>query len=500
MSDSAKPERVIVVGGGPAGLVAAYELAKATIPVLVLEANPERWGGISRTEEYKGYRFDIGGHRFFSKSAEIEALWDELLPEPMLERPRKSRILYGGRFYSYPLRPFEALRNLGPVEAVRCVVSYLAARLRPITPVKSFEDWVTNAFGKRLFEIFFRTYTEKVWGMSCSQISADWAAQRIQGLSLSKAVFGALFSPPAMQRVDTVKTLISSFRYPRLGPGMMWDAAASRITSMDGELARNRRVIKVEWLAEETRWRLTSQAGDGQSRVHHGTSIISTMALRELVQALEPVPPPYVLAAAAKLRYRDFVTVALIVKERALFDDNWIYIHDPSVRVGRVQNFKSWSPDLVPDPATACYGLEYFCHEGDGIWTMSEEGLVRLAASELSQLGLLQQGDLLDGCVVRQAKAYPVYDEHYAANVDTIRQYLERSYPSLQLAGRNGMHKYNNQDHAMMTALLAARNVIARRRLHDVWRVNEDAEYHEELRQSGSDSASGLRAVPTERR
>ncbi len=403
MNGSPSLERVVVVGGGPAGLVAAYELAKAATPVLVLETSPERWGGISRTEQYKGYRFDIGGHRFFSKSAEIEALWDELLPEPMLERPRKSRILYRGRFYSYPLRPFEALRNLGLSEAVRCVVSYLGARLTPVKPVTSFEDWVSNAFGKRLFGIFFRTYTEKVWGMPCSEISADWAAQRIKGLSLSRAILGSLIPSSIGRRADGVKSLISSFRYPRLGPGMMWDAAASRIVSMGGELAQDRQVTGLEWSAQEARWHVTSKATDGRSRVCDATSIISTMALRELVQALKPVPPPHVLAAAAKLRYRDFVTVALIVKERGLFDDNWIYIHDPSVRVGRVQNFKSWSPEMVPDPATACFGLEYFCHEGDGIWAMSDEGLIQLATSELSQLGLLHQGDLLDGCVVRQA-------------------------------------------------------------------------------------------------
>ena len=483
----------IVIGGGPAGLTAAYTLANTGQPVIVLEAHPELWGGISRTEAYKGYRFDIGGHRFFSKSAQIEALWDELLPEPLLERPRKSRILYGGRFYSYPLKPVEALRNLGPGEAVRCVVSYCNARLKPITPVKSFEDWVTNAFGKRLFGIFFRTYTEKVWGMPCSEISADWAAQRIKGLSLSRAVLGALLPNSRGRRADTVKTLINSFRYPRLGPGMMWDAAASCIASMGGQLVRGSRVTKLSWSAQEARWRITSQSGDGRSTVHEATTVISTMALRDLLQALEPAPPANILEAATKLRYRDFVTVALIVNERGLFDDNWIYIHEPSVRVGRVQNFKSWSPEMVPDPSTACYGLEYFCHEGDGIWEMPDEGLISLAAGELRQLGLLQEGDLLDGCVVRQAKAYPVYDAHYVLNVEQIRKYLEASHPTLHVAGRNGMHKYNNQDHAMMTGLLAAQNIIAGVRAHDVWQVNEDAVYHEER----ASTVTGLRAVPT---
>jgi protoporphyrinogen oxidase len=462
----------------------------------VIEEHPELWGGISRTEEYKGYRFDIGGHRFFSKSDAIEALWDEILPEPLLERPRKSRIYYRGRFYSYPLRPFEALRNLGILESVRCVGSYLRARLLPISPVSSFEDWVTNAFGKRLFGIFFKTYTEKVWGMPCREISADWAAQRIKGLSLSRAVLSALVPRAGGNRADTVKTLISTFRYPRLGPGMMWEGAASRIATAGGKLVQGERVTGLEWSAADSAWRVTTRTADGELHTYDASDVVSTMPLRELVQALEPAPPHAVLVAAGSLRYRDFMTVALIVKDRGLFDDNWIYIHDPAVQVGRVQNFKSWSPAMVPDGNTACFGLEYFCHQGDGLWDTPDEQLIGLAAGDMAQLGLMRKGDLIDGTVVRQIKAYPVYDAHYAANVETVRTYLEATYPTLYLAGRNGMHKYNNQDHAMMTALLAAQNILAGRRVHDAWRVNEDAEYHEEGSARGHEAASGLRAVP----
>lgn len=483
----------VVIGGGPAGLTAAYTLAKAGRLVAVLEAHPNRWGGISRTEEYKGYRFDIGGHRFFSKSPEIERLWDELLPEPMLERPRKSRILYRGRFYSYPLRPIEALHNLGLLESGRCIASYVKVRLWPIRPVRSFEDWVTNAFGSRLFGIFFRTYTEKVWGMACSEISADWAAQRIKGLSLSRAIMSAFQRRRAGAGATAIKTLISAFRYPRLGPGMMWEAAAHRITSMGGQLLQDSRVTRVAWSADRGGWIVTSESTGGQRTECEGSQVISTMALKELIASLDPPPPSEVLQAAKRLRYRDFLTVALIVKERGRFDDNWIYVHDPSVRVGRIQNFKSWSPELVPDFATACYGLEYFCHKGDQLWEMRDQDLIRLATGEMLQLGLLVAGDVLDGCVVRQAMAYPVYDATYTQDVQTIRHYLDVTYPSLQLAGRNGMHKYNNQDHAMMTGILAARNIIAGARIHDAWRVNEDAEYHEER----SVGASGLRGVPT---
>ncbi len=489
----------LIIGGGPAGLTAAYALTRQARPVTVLEQNPALWGGISRTEEYRGYRFDIGGHRFFSKSAEIETLWDEILPEPLLERPRKSRIYYRGRFYSYPLRPVEALRNLGVVEAVRCVASYFYSRMRPRTPVKSFEDWVTNAFGSRLFGVFFKTYTEKVWGMPCSEISADWAAQRIKGLSLSRAVLGTLLPRAGGSRADAVKTLISTFRYPRLGPGMMWQAAADRIAAAGGRLVQGERVTGLTRSADGSAWRVTTRTADGASSTYAASDIVSSMPLRELIHALAPPPPHEVLEAAGKLRYRDFMTVALVVKDRDLFDDNWIYIHDPTVKVGRIQNFKSWSPAMVPTDGTACFGLEYFCHEGDGLWEMPDEKLIRLAAGEMAQLGLSRMEDLLDGTVVRQPKAYPVYDAEYAANVETVRAYLEATYPTLHLAGRNGMHKYNNQDHAMMTALLAARNILAGSRVHDAWRVNEDAEYHEEGASGSERSASGLRSAPTHR-
>ena len=494
MSGIGSSTSVLVIGGGPAGLTAAYDLAKAKVAVTVVDEHQGHWGGIARTEEYRGYRFDIGGHRFFSKSAEVEALWDEILPEPLLVRPRKSRILYAGKFYAYPLDAFEALRNLGPLEALRCVGSYLRARMRPVSPVRTFEDWVTNAFGSRLFNTFFKTYTEKVWGMPCSAISADWAAQRIRGLSLSKAVWHALLPASATDGGATIKTLIGHFRYPRLGPGMMWNAAASRIKAAGGQLKQGYRVCRITRSEEAACWHVMAKAGNGSLLVLQADYVISSMPLRELVQMLEPEPPEQVRAAAAGLRYRDFVTVALIVKDRQLFDDNWIYIHDPAVRVGRVQNFKSWSPEMVPGSGTACYGLEYFCHEGDGLWEQCDEDLLNLGATELTQLKLMQKGDLIDGTVVRQVKAYPVYDADYEVNVEVVRRYLDTRHPSLQVVGRNGMHKYNNQDHAMMTALIVARNIRAGSRRYDPWTVNDDAEYHESVRDR---VPTGLRDVPT---
>ena len=505
-SVSPSPPRVVVIGAGPAGLTAAWLLARDGATVTVIEAHPELVGGISRTEVYRSakaggldFRFDIGGHRFFSKSPEVENLWTELLGRDMLERPRKSRILYGGKFYDYPLRAGQALRNLGPLESIRCVASYLYARLFPVRPARSFEDWVCNRFGRRLFEIFFRTYTEKVWGMKCRDISADWAAQRIRGLSLSGAILNALLPRRGSgNRARQITSLIDTFRYPRLGPGMMWEEAARRIRSAGGEILMGSRADSVERLPHDAplRLRVSVTGSDGHRTSIDADHVISSAPLRELVASLKPAPSRAMLDASRGLAYRDFLTVALIVRPTNPFDDNWIYIHEPGVKVGRVQNFGNWSPELVPDPRLACYGLEYFCFEGDGLWSAGDGDLIVLASRELERLGLVRGGDVLDGHVVRQSKAYPVYDDGYDARVRTIRDGIARDFPGLHLVGRNGMHKYNNQDHSMMTAMLVARNILAGRELRDPWRVNEDAEYHEAGTGSGSDPASGLRRVP----
>ena len=483
------PPTTVVIGAGPAGLTAAYHLSKLGFPVTVLESDPKYVGGISRTVHFKGFHFDIGGHRFFSKSDRIEALWREILPHDFLERPRSSRILYNGRFFAYPLKPMRALFDLGILESLRCVLSYAYARLRPIRNPRSFEEWVTNEFGARLYQIFFKTYTEKVWGMSCSDISADWAAQRIKGVSLFSAVMSAL-RPAGRRAGGTIKSLISTFRYPRLGPGMLWDACAAAVRKHGGTLELGRRVVDLRYREDSNDWEVGHVGPDGERETLVADHVISSAPLREIAQSLSPAPSETLTTAAQQLGYRDFLTVALVLTDRQRFADNWIYVHDSSVKVGRIQNFKSWSPEMVPDPTLTCYGLEYFCFEGDGLWSSTDADLVERATSELVQLGLADRADVLDGCVVRQKKAYPVYDDVYAQRVQTIRDELAERFPNLHLVGRNGMHKYNNQDHAMMTALLTAENIVAGRALHDPWRVNEDAEYHEE---SG---ASGERLVP----
>ena len=500
MTDAPRSLSVVCIGAGPAGLTAAYLLGKHGVHATVLEQDPHYVGGISKTVTYKDFAFDIGGHRFFSKSEAVNELWTELLGDGFLERPRKSRIYYRGRLFDYPIRIFDALPKLGAFEAARCVGSYLQARVGRAAEPRTFEDWVTSRFGRRLFEIFFKTYTEKVWGMKCSEISADWAAQRIKGLSLSKAIWHALKPQRSGQpRDQVIKTLVHSFRYPRRGPGMLWEETARRIRRQGGEVLLGQHVSALRWDAAERRWTVLARAPSGDERAFACDQIISSMPLRELVLACDPALSPEARLAAEGLRYRDFLTVALIVKERNVFDDNWIYIHDPGVKVGRVQNFKSWSPEMVPDPALACYGLEYFCFEGDGVWRSSDAELVALAGRELAALGLAARDDILDGAVVRQKKAYPVYDDSYQHNVAAIRAELEARCPGLHVVGRNGMHKYNNQDHAMMTAMLTVENILAGRRAFDVWRVNEDAEYHEEAAAGAPGAGEAAGALASER-
>src|SRR4029077_5517872 len=479
--------KVAIIGAGPAGLTAGYLLSKESVDVVVLEADPVYVGGISRTVTYKGFHFDIGGHRFFSKSKAVEDLWTEILPNDMLVRRRSSRIFYNGKFFSYPLKPFEALIKLGVFRSALCILSWLKARLFPVRDPRNFEDWVSNQFGRRLFNTFFKSYTEKVWGMSCREISADWAAQRIKGLSLGSAIKNALIPQRYNgDRTKVIKTLINSFRYPRKGPGMMWEACAEKTKMMGGQIEMGCKVTGCAYDELTSTWNLQFKNREGSLQTLGAQHVISSAPMRELVRGLSPQVSESALRAAHSLKYRDFLTVMLILKDRHMFDDNWIYIHDPSVKVGRVQNFRSWSPEMVPEPDKVCYGLEYFCFEHDGLWDSSDIELIELAERELVRIGLAKEEDFIDGCVVRQKKAYPVYDDDYARHVATIRQELDTRYPNLHLVGRNGMHKYNNQDHAMMTAMLCAENILAETKLYDLWQVNSDAEYHE-----GGSAAAG---------
>ena len=488
-----------VLGAGPAGLTTAYCLAKAGKSVHVIEQDPVYVGGISRTVNYKGFLFDIGGHRFFSKSREVVDLWNEILPDDFIDRPRLSRIYYKGKFYAYPLKAFEALRNLGLIESVACVASYGLARLFPVKRPNTFHQWVRNQFGERLFSIFFKTYTEKVWGMGCDEISADWAAQRIKGLSLMGAIVDGLRRSLKLGRGTSpsgggAKTLIESFRYPRRGPGMMWDAAADKLQAMGGTLDMGTALDSLSYDEDRALWTITVRDADGGMRSFLARDVVSSAPVQELMSRI--TPKPLSLFHARSLKYRDFITVVLIGRPQHELPDNWIYIHDPSVKVGRVQNFRSWSPDMIPDGVSTCLGLEYFCFEGDGLWNSSDADLVALGTAEIAKIGLMEPDAIYDACVVRQKKAYPVYDETYAENLEVIRREIELRFPTLHLVGRNGMHKYNNQDHAMMTGMLTAQNIVLGEKRFDTWQVNEDAEYGEAGLSGAQEALRSERLVP----
>jgi protoporphyrinogen oxidase len=476
-----------VIGAGPAGLTTAYELTRHGLDAVVLEQDAVV-GGIARTESYKGYHFDIGGHRFFTKVPLIQETWEEILGEAFLVRPRLSRIFYDGSFFDYPLKPLNALRGLGPVEAVRIALSYLWAQAFPSREEESFEQWVTNRFGRRLFEIFFKTYTEKVWGMSCSEIRADWAAQRIKNLDLVTAVRHALLG--SGRKGETVTTLIDSFYYPRRGPGMMWERCRDLLAARGVETVFDARVVELERRDGRVAAVVTTSSA-GERRRLEADHFVSSMPIQALVRSLRPAPPGEVLEAAARLRYRDFLTVVLIVDRADLFPDNWIYIHSPDVRVGRIQNFKNWSPEMVPDPARTSLGLEYFVQENDELWASPDADLIALGRAETARLGLVREDEVVDGCVLRMPKAYPVYDSAYQETLAILRSYLD-TVANLQPVGRNGLHRYNNQDHSMLTGIYAARNIAGAS--YDLWSVNVDQEYHEEV--AAAPGGAGERLVP----
>ena len=484
--NSTDPE-VVVIGAGPAGLTAAYEFGRRGKKVRVFEAD-EVVGGISRTVERDGWRFDIGGHRFFTKVAPVEAFWHEILPdEDFLMRPRMSRIFYGNKFYDYPLKATNALRNLGIIEAVRCVLSYLWVRIHKPKDTTTFEGWTAARFGWRLYRTFFKTYTEKVWGVPATDIQADWAAQRIKNLSLGKAIFNALL--PRRNQKD-IASLIEEFQYPKYGPGMMWERCTELVRDQGSTVTLTTRVESIT-RGDQGAKSVSVRDANG-SQQYPCDHIISTMPINELLAVINPPAPPEVLAAAAGLKHRDFLTVAIVVPQEFAFPDNWIYIHAPDVRVGRIQNFGSWSPYLVKEGRT-CLGLEYFVSIGDDLWVMPDDDLIELAKREIATLGLADPTRVEAGFVVRMPKAYPVYDIDYQANVETIRTWLTQNMPNVHPVGRNGMHKYNNQDHSMYTAMLTVENIVDGTH-HDIWAVNVEEEYHEE--KSGDDKAGTGRDAP----
>ncbi len=469
------------------------------MPVTILEADPQYVGGIARTARYKGYHFDIGGHRFFSKSKEVEDLWTELLPNDMLDRPRSSRIFYNGKFFSYPLKAGEALFKLGILESVRCVLSYVKARWFPVANPRSFEDWVSNQFGKRLFNIFFKTYTEKVWGMSCKEISADWAAQRIKGLSLKSAILNAILpKKKPKNKSQLIKTLIDTFRYPRRGPGMMWEACADKFREQGGELAMGMKVVGCHHDQDAQLWTVTYQDADRNRHSIEARHVISSAPMRQLVNGLTPRVSEKTIQAANSLKYRDFLTVVLILKDRQVFDDNWIYIHDPSVKVGRIQNFKSWSPEMVPDPTHDLLRPGILLLRG-----RRPVELQRCRADRARQAGTGEDRPGQPGGRGRRLCRPP------AQGLSGLRRRLcpaRRHHPRgaggqvpEPAPGRPQRHAQVQQPgprHDDGNAV-RAEHPVAGRTIYDLWQVNQDAEYHEAGKAGEQAGATGLRMVPT---
>ncbi len=491
----------LIIGAGPAGLTAALELLRRTgIRPVVLEDSRDV-GGISKTVVHDGNRMDIGGHRFFSKSDWVMQWWQEILPvettqdsgdadKRMLVRSRVSRIYFLRRFFDYPIKlNLRTMRNLGALRLVKIAASYAYVCLFPRRPERNLEDFIVNRFGRELYFTFFRDYTEKVWGVPCASISPEWGAQRIKGLSVGRALLHAarkILAPGAagVRQKESETSLIERFLYPKFGPGQMWQEVAARVTAAGGEIRHRHRVTGIAVECDRAMSVSGIHQDTGESFCIPCDYLFSTMPVRDLVAGMTPAPPEEVLRVARGLQYRDFLTVGLLVKKmkaRDLLPDNWIYIQEPNVRLGRLQVFDNWSPYLVKDPSTTWLGLEYFCSEGDDLWQMVNENLIRFGAAELARIGLIDVDDAVDGVVVRMPKAYPAYFGTYD-EFSRIRGYVD-AIENLFLIGRNGMHRYNNQDHSMLTAKLAVDNIVNQvKSKGNIWDVNIDDAYQEEKR------------------
>ena len=457
-------KKCVIIGAGPAGLAAGFKLSGQKISTVILEKDAQP-GGISRTICYKGNYFDIGGHRFFTKNKEVFGWWHDLLKEDFLKVPRSSRIFYNGKYFDYPISVKNVLFGLGFGGAILILASYIKARIFPLRAEASLEQWLTNRFGKRLYRIFFKNYSEKVWGMPCENISADWAAERIKGVSLSAAVRNAISGG----RNNKIKSLISEFYFPRLGAGMMYEAAARKIIAQGGEIKFNSEVVKIKHVERKIISLIYRDTLTGNLFEIEGSDFCSSMPITSLVERMEPSVSGQVLDVCKKLRYRSLILVFLVLDTKDFCQDTWIYIHSPLVKAARIQNFRQWSKDMLADLKTSTLGVEYFCDEQDGFWRQSDEVLKDLAVRELEKIGLAKGKVALDSLVVRVPKAYPVYERGYQQALDVIKGFVS-GFPNLQCMGRYGLFHYNGMDHSVLTGFLAAQNLMGAGK--DLWNVN----------------------------
>ncbi len=464
--------KVVIIGAGPAGMACVYALAKAKQPSLVIEQD-DAPGGLCRTLNFCGYFFDIGGHRFLSKSQEVNRLWQEIMGDDMLHVKRLSRIYYRKRYFNYPLSFLNTIFNLGLLESLLCIGSYLKHKYFKRGKDNTFEEWIINRFGKRLYDIFFKTYTEKVWAVPCQDISADWARQRIRGLSLRVAIQKAILG----LKKQAPKTLCDKFMYPKTGPGEFYQRLKEHACCLGAEFEFGKTVVSIRHNAERIISLQVNRAQGGQAETLPVDILCSSMPLPVFINLLEPKPAGYILAAARKLLFRDFLVVNIILDKESVFPDQWVYIHSPEVKVGRIQNYKNWSPAMVVDPKKTSLGLEYFCNEGNNLWNMNDIDLINYAVKELEEIGIVSRRYLIDGFVVRRKNVYPVYSLDYQESVGIIRDYLSRIsnfYPM----GRSGLFRYNNSDHALLTGIYTAGNLLGKSS-YDVWNINSDSGYLE---------------------
>ncbi|MGL4620556.1 GtrA family protein [Chroococcidiopsis sp.] len=467
-----KANPIYILGAGPAGLAAAYTLTQKGQPVVVVERDT-RVGGLAKSIEYQGFILDFGPHRFFTKLAPVLKLWGEVLGKDRVTVNRLTRIYYGGKYFSYPLKAKETLLTLGPIESTKILVSYVKSQLFPNRHPRNFAQWVTSRFGRRLFEIFFQAYTEKLWGIPCTEISADWAAQRIKGLSLLKAARSALLGNDGK-----VKTLIDRFEFPRLGSGQLYEKIGEYLRQHNQSVLLNTEVVQVHHdNFQVTQITLRNRQTGEESTVNCG-GVISSVPISLLVQQIDPPAPSEAIAAAKSLKFRNTILVYLIVEGNNLFPDNWLYINEPSVQLGRVTNFANWSPEMLPNQHQTPLCCEYWCNYDEPMWQQPEAELLERAEQELRKIGLLHHEKVSGGFVVRLPRTYPIYAGNYQQALSDIQSYLQQ-FPNLQLVGRYGAFKYNNQDHSLLMGILAAENVLSPGK-HNLWSVNSDSEYQEE--------------------
>ena len=468
---------VLIIGAGPGGLTSGLLLARAGHKVIIYESDPQQVGGLSRTVAHRGFRIDIGGHRFYTKEPEVQKFWQEALGEDLLVRKRISRIFYKKKFLKYPLRPLDLLFKLNPLESLGFVCSYLLSQFSGASSHENFERWIIRKFGKKLYLAFFKSYTEKVWGIACHEISSDWAVQRINNLNIG-SLLKNFFYDLLWMRKQQIKSLIEEFEYPVYGPGMLWEKVAANIVELGGEIRFNSRVMGSRQDPQSLKWRLELMGGELSAEADQ---LISTAPLQEFISGIEPRPHHELFERLQEFRYRGFITVALMFKGKNPFPDNWIYIHETKVKVGRIQNYGNWSPGMVPSAEYVCLGMEYFCQKDDEFWMKTDAELFLLAQEELRQLRISFEENEIDFKVIRCPNAYPIYDMDYKKRLEDVKTYIGR-FENLHLVGRNGLHRYNNQDHSIKTAMLVCENIKLSYRRYDPWNVNQDAEYIEEIK------------------